>query len=77
MWCSGKQLTRGKALRIRPGDVIEIGKRASQNNTYHVKMCHLSLVSDLSDLASEALPERRHAASEAPVKSKDEMLVSR
>lgn len=61
IWCQGKQLANGKALRIRPGDVIEVGKRNAEKNTFQVKLCHLSIINGLTGSGGEALPERRHS----------------
>ena len=61
LWCSGKQLKKSKAIKIRPGDVIEVGKRDTEKNTFQVKLCHLSLISGLTGLAVGDLPERRHS----------------
>ncbi|KAK9835564.1 hypothetical protein WJX74_003141 [Apatococcus lobatus] len=61
IWCQGKQLTSGRALKIRPGDVIEVGKRNTEKNTFQVKLCHLSIINSLAGHAQVAVPERRHS----------------
>ena len=61
IWCQGKQLTNGRALKIRPGDIIEVGKQNSERNTFQVKLCHLSIIHDLPGHTQDFLPERRHS----------------